>query len=133
SPCRGSARTGLPPPSAPASPARAWAGRRAWGSRSPAGAGSTCRGCRCSSRSRGGSCGVLRSGGLRKDVAGTGGVAVHLLDQGRQVIELFLVAQVGDEFHFDPATVQVGIEIEQVCLQQRLHTVDRRPGAEAGD
>src|SRR5690606_2504302 len=68
-----------------------------------------------------------------EDIARLPGVAVHLRDQRRQVGEFFLVAQPGDELDLDPATVQVAVEIEQVCLQQRLHAAHRRPGPEARD
>src|SRR3546814_8883780 len=59
------------------------------------------------------------------------GVAVHLLDQGWQVGKLLFVTQLRDELDLDASTVQVAVEIEQVCLQQRFDAAHRGTGAEA--
>src|SRR5690606_8958404 len=69
-------------------------------------------------------------GVLLQDATRLGGIAVHLRDQGRQVRVLLLVAQARDELDFDPAPVQVAVEVEQVRFEQRLDPADRRPRAE---
>src|SRR5687768_15959931 len=48
------------------------------------------------------------------------GVLVHLDDEGAEVVELFLVAQLGDEFDFDVAAVEVFVEVEQMRFEQWL-------------
>ena len=61
---------------------------------------------------------------MRQDGARLLGVAVHLRDQRRQIGEFHFVAQLGDEFDFDAAPVQVAVEIEQVRFEQAAR---RRP------
>src|SRR5690606_20891444 len=113
---RAGAHTGLRTPSAPGSPARAWASRRASGIPWPAGVGWPCTDCRAS-----GSCLRSRSSPLwlsywmpagsrvhaAEDIACLPRVAAHLRDQRRQVGEFFFVTEPGDELDLDPATVQV--------------------------
>src|SRR3546814_6421220 len=44
---------------------------------------------------------------------------------------LLFVTQLRDELDLDASTVQVAVEIEQVCLQQRFDAAHRGTGAEA--
>src|SRR5690606_6124834 len=87
-------------PIAPGCPAHAWAGRRASGIPLPADGGWL-----CNPGSRGSSQSVFG-----KDATRLFGVAVHLLGQRRQIVELFFIAQLGDKFDFDVAAVKVALE-----------------------
>src|SRR5262245_57081409 len=58
-------------------------------------------------------------------------VAAHLHRQGFRALESFLVAQLGDELDVEPTSIQIGVEIEQMRLEQQLPAAQRGPRAEA--
>ena len=60
------------------------------------------------------------------------GIPIHLRLQGIQIGKFLLIAQLGDEFHFDAASIQIAIEVEQMRFQQRLAAVEHRSHAETG-
>src|SRR5579872_6716608 len=55
---------------------------------------------------------------------------MHLRRERLQRREALLLAQLRREFDLDLAPVEIGLKIEQVRLEQRFDTTDRRPGAE---
>src|SRR3982074_2697284 len=64
-----------------------------------------------------------------EDAARIRSVAPHLRGQRLERRKARLVAQLRRELDFNPATVQLAAKIEQVRLQQRLDSGDRRAPA----
>src|SRR5262245_41058177 len=60
-------------------------------------------------------------------------VASHLYGQRFGALESLLVAQLPDELDVESPAIEIGIEIEQVRLEQQLASAQRRPRAEARD
>ena len=72
-------------------------------------------------------------GSVGKNAACGDGVALYLLLQQGQVVELLFVAQFRDKFHAEPAAVEVLGKIEQVDFEQGAGCrVYRWPVAQAG-